>query len=292
MLNKTKTSCYFPSKNVPKKIIESKISSNEYFIRDHIGKGIKKSVVNELNEEITISISLEKYKPNIECESGKPKSGHYNFKEGKKITLLTDHGHIIFYNYIQFFQSLTGFYFGKNKNENKVEDNLENIFPIIVSLMPKSIVDIFGFFSLAIDSANDQVNDQVNDSNKVKNEIFLLFKVKAHDYTALTHISADYDVLMSLIKQPFWEKIKPENYKKELLPRFSPCLIGKSRILMNDYKSLQKGDLIVLDEAYFDVNGVGSVPVGYRYAMVSVNEYSLKRSGVNFISWDDGDENL
>ena len=256
MLNKSRYSCSIT--DVPKSLISSKLSNDEYYIKKIIGKEIKKSILDENGEEITISILWDLIEES---------SIEENF-----LILSTAHGPIKVYNYTCFFRVLTGI----DIDEKIIK--IKEQFSVVLSFMPKPIVEIFGHLLL---------NNKENSDIECK--FCLPLKISSIDYTEIINISASYEFWTSLLKQSLWEKNNKINDKEYLFPKFSHCSIGKSKIHIDDYKNLDKGDIFILDDMFFNTDGIGIVTIGDRYASVLIDDFLLDKRRVKFLNWYEND---
>lgn len=256
MLNKKKSLFSFPANSVPKKFIDSNVSDQEYSIRQCIGKGLEQTIRGGDDSEFTISVNWQ--------------DASAISIEGKPMGLLTTHGCMQFFDYKSFFQSLSGVSLDED------EEYLEKLFPIMVSCIPKPVLNIFGWFSLS------------NNIKGGKQKTFCLpLCISSGDYSAISYVSAAADVWMSFIQQSFWKKTFTPIVEEKILPQFIPCSIGATKILLNDYKSLQPGDLLLIDNPLFDTDGYGTIHIGHKSAVVVADNSSLEKNGILFLNWRD-----
>jgi hypothetical protein len=248
-----------PTSNVPRKYIDSTISDLEYSIRQYLGKGLEQTIRGADDSALTISVSWQ--------------DSSAISKEGNPIELLTDHGYMQFFDYVAFFQSLSGVSLDEDV------EHLEKLFPVMISRIPKPILNIFGCFSLSKDIKGSK-----------QKSFCLPLRISLGDYTAITYISAAASVWISFLQQSCWEKIFSSVCEEKILPQFVPCSIGTTTIHLDDYKSLRAGDIFIIDNPLFGVDGVGTINIGHQSASVVVDNSTLEKNGILFLNWHDDTE--
>lgn len=196
--------------------------------------------------------------------------------------VLTENGRIRFYNHRIFFQTLSGMVL----DEATVASH--ELLNLMIARLPRSIVDIFGWFA-PIDSTASTDNELIETLNTAhsENSVTIALRVVGKDISIMTCIEADKMVLLRILDSPalslFTEVDKGEEKPLQIT---IPCIVGSSVITTNMLRSLEVGDVLMLQDTHIDVDGRVKILIADR----ELHAIASEESPANFIISDDKED--
>lgn len=187
--------------------------------------------------------------------------------------VLTGNGRIRFYNYRMFFQTLSGMVLDE---ETVASHELLNL---MIARLPRSVVDVFGWFA-PIDF-NASLHDEVVED---LNTVTIALRIVSKDISIMTCIEADKMVLLRILDSPGLSPFTETNTSEEQpLKMTIPCIIGSSVITADMLRSLDVGDVLMLQDTNIDVDGLVNIQIAGRELQAVASE----ESSTDFIISDD-----
>ena len=196
--------------------------------------------------------------------------------------VLTENGRVRFYNHRIFFQTLSGMIL----DESTVASH--ELLNLMIARLPKSVVDIFGWLA-PIDSTVNTDNELIEKlhTESSKDTVVIALRIESKDISVMAYVEADKTVLLRILDSPVFSPfVEIDQAEKKPIQMTVPCVVGSSVITTNMLRSLEVGDVLMLQETNIDVDGRVKILIGDR----ELHVMSSNASPVNFeISGDKND---
>lgn len=189
--------------------------------------------------------------------------------------VLTENGRIRFYNHRIFFQTLSGMVLD---DATVASHELLNL---MIARLPKSVVSVFGWLAPidSIASTNDELIEKLNTAH-LENTVTIALRVESKDISIMTCIEADKMVLLRILESSALSPLAEINKGEEKpLQMNIPCVVGSSVITTNMLRSLEIGDVLMLQDTHIDVDGRVKISIADR----ELHAIASEESPANFI---------
>lgn len=250
-----------PTKTVPSHWVKGKLSSAGYSVKKKLKLGMQCQLSDTGSEPSTLIFQW------LDEDTEYAKDDVFD--------VLTENGRIRFYNYRIFFQTLSGMVL----DETTIASH--ELLNLMIARLPKSVVDIFGWFAPidATASTNDELIKKLN-AKQLENTVTIALRIVSKDITIMTCIEADKTVLLRILDSPvlfpFTEIDKNEEKPLQITV---PCIVGSSVITTNMLRTLEVGDVLMLQDTNIDVDGLVNIQIADRELQAVASE----ESPINFI---------
>ncbi len=233
-----------PTKDIPSYLVRDRIRVCDYAINKIVGRGLRLNLNDKTEEEAHLVFNTIKNTRVVERNS--------------PLVLMTKYGAIRLYNYCRFLRTLSGMLIDEDMI---LDDELLNF---MLGRMPRPVVDLFGWCAPLEEVKTD-----------AENSISLSVRFTLGELSVAALMEADLRVWSELLKQAVLVPVAEEGPPTRMsLPLISSCVAGSFVLTPRKYKSLNVGDVIVLENSMFDVNGSGKVSIGDQTVAVAIAEGS------------------
>ena len=184
--------------------------------------------------------------------------------------VLTENGRIRFYNHRIFFQTLSGMVLD---DATVASHELLNL---MIARLHKSVVDIFGWLAPIDSAANtgDELIEKLNTTYS-KDTVRIALRLVGKDISIMTCIDADKTVLLRLLDSPVFSPfMEIDKEEQKPLQMSIPCVVGSSVITTNMLRSLEIGDVLMLQDTNIDVDGLVKILIADRELHIIAAESS------------------